>query len=272
MASVMTRTLRSVDGPRRLLEVGPGTGAFTKAVLKRLRPGDEFVVVELNQAFCRELDQKLLEPFRRANPDVRVSLHCAPIESAPIHGPFDFIVCGLPFNNFPPALVRQILRRLLSLLRSGGELAYFEYAGVRAMKGPLVGSKSRRELKRIGSYSKALRQRLGGRTEFVLGNFPPCLAVRLPAPSPTNGQARNRPPRPSRTQIKQQQQERRATERAARREARAAKTTAGTATRTGTGTRSAAAKVLRLASKLAPKRGAAAGRAAVRTKSPSRSA
>jgi len=255
LAAVMTRTLNSVEGPRRLLEVGPGTGAFTKAVLKHLQPGDEFVIVELSDAFCTELDKGLLREFRAKNPKVRVELLCAPIESAPIEGPFDFIVCGLPFNNFPPALVRRILRRLLSLLRADGELAYFEYAGVRAMKGPLVSSKSRKELKRIAIYSKALRQRLGGRTELVLGNFPPCLAVRLPAPTATSGQARSRPRRPTPGELRRLRSADRDAKRSELRDQRGrADGAKGAALKTDSGVRRASAKVLGLASKLKLKR------------------
>jgi phospholipid N-methyltransferase len=251
LAAVMTRTLGSVQGPRRLLEVGPGTGAFTKAVLKQLLPDDEFVIVELSEAFCAELDARLLREFRAANPLIKIELHCAPIESAPIEGPFDFIVCGLPFNNFPPALVRRILRHLLSLLRSDGELAYFEYAGVRAMKSPLVNSKSRQGLRRIASYSKALRQRLGGRTELVLGNFPPCLAVRLPAPAPGSGHSRGRSRRLTQAELRSQRRADREVKRQERSAPRsAAPSTGGSSSKDGSGAQKASSKVLGLASKL----------------------
>ena len=182
LAKVMTRSLRLADGPKRLLEVGPGTGAFTKAALKELRPGDEFVIVELSVAFCAELEKRLLRPYRAQHPGVTVTLHCAPIESAPVKGTFDFIVCGLPFNNFPPTFVRSIFRRLISLLSPDGELVYFEYAGVRAMKSPLVGKRGRRQLKQIGSITRALRRRHAGDRELVLANFPPAMAMRLRAP------------------------------------------------------------------------------------------
>lgn len=181
LAKAMTRSLRSANGPKRLLEIGPGTGPFTKVALKSLRPGDEFVIVELNSAFCDELDRRLLAPYRRLYPEVRIVLHNAPIEAAPIEGQFDFIVCGLPFNNFPPPLVRAIFRRMLALLKPDGELVYFEYAGVRVLKAPLVGPRGREALKRIASYSRALRNRHGGKRQLVLGNFPPAMAVRLKA-------------------------------------------------------------------------------------------
>src|SRR5438552_1607696 len=36
--------------PRRILEVGPGTGAVTVEILRQLRPGDQFDIVEINAA------------------------------------------------------------------------------------------------------------------------------------------------------------------------------------------------------------------------------
>ncbi|HMN95107.1 MAG TPA: methyltransferase domain-containing protein [Phycisphaerales bacterium] len=181
LARAMTRSLRAAKGPKRLLEIGPGTGPFTKVALRSLRPGDEFVIVELNRAFCEDLERRILAPFRRMHPEIVVTLHNAPIEQAPLESGFDFIVCGLPFNNFPPSLVRSIFRRMLALLKPDGELVYFEYAGVRMLKAPLVGSRGREALKRIASFSRALTKRHHGKRQLVLSNFPPALAVRLKA-------------------------------------------------------------------------------------------
>jgi phospholipid N-methyltransferase len=179
LAKAMTRSLRHASGPKRLLEVGPGTGPFTRCMLKALHDGDELHLVEINPVFARTIEEKLLRPFRHKHPHITVKLHCQAIETAPIDGPFDFIVCGLPFNNFPAPVVRSIFRRLLGLLSEGGELAYFEYAGVRVLKAPLVGEKGRRQLKRIGQMAKVLRRKHGGRRELVLNNMPPAVAVRL---------------------------------------------------------------------------------------------
>ena len=179
LAKAMTRGLGELTGRRRVLEVGPGTGPFTERILRHLRDGDHFDVVELNAAFCRELDRRLLAPHRRRHPGVSVALHEAPIEQAPIEGPYDLIVCGLPFNNFPPALVRSIFRRMMALLREGGELAYFEYAGVRTFKAPLVGAQGRRRLRGIAKVGQSLRRKHEGSKELVLGNLPPAVAVHL---------------------------------------------------------------------------------------------
>jgi phosphatidylethanolamine/phosphatidyl-N-methylethanolamine N-methyltransferase len=179
LARAMTSAIASVDGKRRILEVGPGTGPFTRAILKKLRAGDHFDMVEINTKFCRKLEKELLAPYRARHPQVGVKLHCAPIESAELGGSYDVIVCGLPFNNFPPKLMRQIFRRMFELLKDSGEIVYFEYAGVRVIKSPVMDRAGRARLKRIGAIGKSLRRNHAGSTELVLGNFPPAIAYRL---------------------------------------------------------------------------------------------
>jgi phospholipid N-methyltransferase len=179
LAKAMTRGLAELRGSRRVLEVGPGTGPFTERILKNLRDGDHFDIVELNPFFCEELERRLLVPYRRRKMRAMVALHQAPIQDAPIEGPYDLIVCGLPFNNFPSTLVRSIFRRMMALLRDGGELAYFEYAGVRTLKAPLVGAGGRRNLKGIARVGQSLRRKHRGKRELVLGNLPPAFATHL---------------------------------------------------------------------------------------------
>jgi len=181
LAKTMTSTIARIEGPRRVLEVGPGTGPFTKAILSKLRSGDHFDLVEINETFCRKLEKDVLGKYRkeRRHAGVHVKLHCAPIEEADLAGPYDVIVCGLPFNNFPPKLMRQIFRRMFELLKDNGEIVYFEYAGVRVIKSPVMDRAGRARLKRIGAIGKSLRRKHEGEKELVLGNFPPAIAYRL---------------------------------------------------------------------------------------------
>ncbi len=185
LAKAMTRSMARIDGSRRILEVGPGTGPFTKAILKKLRAGDQFDLVEINPSFCRKLERELLSKYRPRHPNVSVALHCAPIEEARLNGPYDLIVCGLPFNNFPPKLMRQIFRRMFELLKEDGELMYFEYVGVRAIKGPVLDGAGRARLRRIDAIGKSLRRKHQGAKEIVLGNFPPAVAYCLKGSKPT---------------------------------------------------------------------------------------
>ena len=179
LARAMTKSLEDISGVRRVLEVGPGTGPLTNGVLRRLRAGDQFDIVEINEVFCKLLEKEMLKKYRARHPHVSVRLHNAPIEDAALATGYDLIVCGLPFNNFPPKLVRSIFRQLLALLSDTGELVYFEYAGVRVMKAPIAGTAGRAHLKRIDAIGKSLRRNHAGSTELILGNFPPALTIRL---------------------------------------------------------------------------------------------
>ena len=179
LAREMTRSIRERPGRRRILEVGPGTGPFTRRILAELRPGDELDIVEINPTFCEQIERRLLTPFRWRHPDIPVRLHQSPIESADLGTAYDHIVCGLPFNNFPPPLVRGIFRTMIDLLDEEGDLAYFEYAGVRAIKTPVSNRQARNLMRRHDAHAKAMARRHAGDRKFVAVNFPPAVAVRL---------------------------------------------------------------------------------------------
>lgn len=179
LARVMTRDLGEDGRPKRVLEVGPGTGAFTGHILRGLRPGDEFHLVEINDTFADVIEREFLSPYRVEHPDVDIVLHRSAIEEVPLTGRFDYIICGLPFNNFPLTMVRGIFRRLFDLLREGGQLSFFEYAGVRAVKAPVMWKDKRQRLRRREAMVRALRRRHMGRRDLVLSNLPPAYAIHL---------------------------------------------------------------------------------------------
>jgi phospholipid N-methyltransferase len=175
MSRAMTRSLRyrpAADAPARALEVGPGTGVVTKELLRVLHDGDTLDIVEINPVFCRALERTLLAPARRTRPRLKTSLHCGGIEEAHLDGGYDYIICSVPFNNFPAAAVRRIFRRMLSLLAPEGELIYFEYAGIRMLKASVSRGAERRRLSGIEAFGRMPRQ-------FVLRNVPPAYARRL---------------------------------------------------------------------------------------------
>ena len=127
--------------------MGCGTGAFTKEILKTLRDGDEFHIVELNKKFCDAIEDSLLKQFSKENPEIEVVLHNTPIEEAGLQGKFDAIICGLPFNNFPIKFVRHLFDVMFGFLKPGCELAYFEYLGMLKLKRLFGPSGVRKETK-----------------------------------------------------------------------------------------------------------------------------
>ena len=169
-------------GPQRWLEVGPGTGPFTRALLATKRPGDRLVIVELSRDFCVRLEVDILEPWNAAHRAQagEVALINAPIEEARLEPGFDHIVCGLPFNNFPPELVERILLQLRALLRPGGTLRYFAYVGARTLRdgrGALRGAAPLAEIEdRV--FTGCARS-----SEVVMANIPPAKATTITLPS-----------------------------------------------------------------------------------------
>jgi len=176
----LARSVAGAKGAKRVLEVGPGTGPVTRTLLETLRPGDRFDLVELHPEFCDILRTRVLGPWQRRNPKVDVNLHQCPVEKAPLPaGSYDHIVSGLPFNNFPAELVRQIMDRYFELLKPDGTLSYFAYAGIRPVKGALVGAASRRNLKAIAHLEEELLRRHRGQRRLVLANIPPASVQRM---------------------------------------------------------------------------------------------
>jgi len=179
LAKAMTHTLRSHRGQRRILEVGPGTGPFTAAILDALRGRDTFDIVEINPIFCEHLERRYLTAYRARHPSIKVNLHAMPIEEAPLTGEYDFVICGLPFNNFPLALTQAIFDRMFMLMRDGGELTYFEYVGLRQMKAPFVGASGRDRLRKFNEFRESTHKKHIVTHQLVVANVPPAVAIRI---------------------------------------------------------------------------------------------
>src|ERR1700685_1717744 len=134
LARAMTRHMDHPRGPARILEVGPGTGAVTRRIVRLLHAEDRFDLVEVNERFAQLLTQRFeMDPAFCAAAD-QARVHVCGIESFASDVKYDYIVSGLPFNNFTPGFVEQVLRALIGHLDHGGILSYFEYMYVRPLR------------------------------------------------------------------------------------------------------------------------------------------
>jgi phospholipid N-methyltransferase len=158
---------------RRILEVGPGTGAVTGHIVRALRPGDELELVERNDDFVVRLRERLqTDEMLRPSAD-RITLHHAGVEELSEDRPFDVIVSGLPLNNFSIAFVEQLLGKLSRLLAPGGTLSFFEYVAIRHMKATLSRRAERERLRGIGKLLDDFLLQHEIRRDRVLVNVPP---------------------------------------------------------------------------------------------------
>lgn len=133
--------LRPVDfaRTRTLVEFGPGTGAFTRAILPRLAPGARYLGIELSHAFCVALVERFpgIDVAEASVAELEALLAERGIAQV------DAIVSGLPWASLPVSLQEQVFPMIARVLAPGGVFVTFAYLhglwlpGARALRARL---------------------------------------------------------------------------------------------------------------------------------------
>jgi len=164
-SAYLAREMVQAIDPNRshtVVELGPGTGAFTEEILARLSENDRFLAIELEPDFVRQLRARFPS----------TSIACASAADLAVlaerYGlrPIDHIVSGLPFATLPANVTRQILDAIPNVLRPGGTFTTFQYVHAYA-------------LPRAIALRRELGARMGGpptRT-IVVRNLPPAFVL-----------------------------------------------------------------------------------------------
>jgi len=170
---ITSRLADRPDRPVRVLEIGPATGAFTRKILTYLGPRDELDLCEINPAFVKHLRAWLGKLPH--GPKIEI-FPTSILEIAPVE-PYDYIISGLPLNNFEPATVRSILEQIHKLGRSGTQFSDFEYWSIRRLKAGIATKLERDRLREIERIIKEFTEEHGKRRSVVWRNFPPASAL-----------------------------------------------------------------------------------------------
>jgi len=183
LARAITSNISPGNGPMRVLEAGAGTGALTVEILARLAPGSCLDIYEVNPIFAGHLEKSFSENNRK----VAVTVHNKRVQDLPEGASYDVVVCGLPFNNFEPPVVKEILTRLVAALKPGGVLCYFEYLLIRHLKSLATGRTEKRRLKSVGRVTSRFIRKHEFKRSAVLLNLPPAVVhhLRRAATSPS---------------------------------------------------------------------------------------
>jgi phosphatidylethanolamine/phosphatidyl-N-methylethanolamine N-methyltransferase len=141
--------------PKRILELGPGTGSVTIPLINEMREGDLLTICEINPRFMKALKETLEreEAFRAKRNQIEFFEGAA--QNIPLGAPYDVIVCALPFLNFDLETVQQIFARLRLVSTPDTLMTYYEYIGARKFNQTL-GAQSRKD--RITQVNGFLRE------------------------------------------------------------------------------------------------------------------
>lgn len=183
LARAMTRFLSARDPaqPVRVLEIGPGTGPVTDQIVRILKPGDQFDLVELNESFVALLRQRFEtdDAWKKVAGFSRV--HQLPIQQFDAGDRYDFVISGLPLNNFPADLVESIADTYFRLLKPGGVLSYFEYMYVRPVRKRVTRGAEKDRIVRIDDILRAHCDRCRIARDSIWINVPPAWVQHLRA-------------------------------------------------------------------------------------------
>lgn len=179
LASAMTKSLKQHPGPTRILEIGPGTGAVTKHIVKYVKENDHFDLVELNDKFAERLEHRFETDPNYARVAKQSKVHVCPLQEFEASEPYDIVISGLPLNNFPADLVRDIFKSYMQLLAPGGVLSYFEYMYVRPFRKAICRGEERGRLTTLDEIMNEHTDRYRFKKSWVFVNFPPAWVQHL---------------------------------------------------------------------------------------------
>ncbi len=124
----------------RIIELGPGAGGTTQALLDSMRPDAVLLAVEKTPDFAEALeaiiDPRLQFTIADASDLINIVLR---------HelGPVDVVVSGIPFSSLPESVAEKITQSIHKVLRPGGIFIAYQFrSNVKNYAGPLFGPAS----------------------------------------------------------------------------------------------------------------------------------
>lgn len=152
-----------IESASVILEYGPGTGVFTRQILKAKNPGAVFAAIERNELLAAK--------FRQEFPGVPLYEDSAENARAIVRDlgadKVDCVISGLPWAAFDDGLQDRLLEATLEVLREGGTFVTFAY-----LQGLLLRSGKRFAQKLRSNFSRV------GRSGIVWWNLPPAFVYR----------------------------------------------------------------------------------------------
>lgn len=111
-----------------VVELGPGTGGTTKALLQAMRPDAKLLAIEINPDFCELLRSTIDDPRLIVHHGSAAEIPEA-LEKNGLDAP-DAVLSGIPFSTMPKELGLSILRSVKQSLAPGGRFVAYQFRDV----------------------------------------------------------------------------------------------------------------------------------------------
>jgi phosphatidylethanolamine/phosphatidyl-N-methylethanolamine N-methyltransferase len=122
------KMLKNVDFKKikLIVELGPGTGVFTKKILEKLPDDAKLMVFELNDNFYFQLKKEITDErliiIHDSAEKIAEYIHKEGFLCA------DYVISSLPLANFPKKLTETILKESYNTLKNQGKYIQFQYS------------------------------------------------------------------------------------------------------------------------------------------------
>jgi phosphatidylethanolamine/phosphatidyl-N-methylethanolamine N-methyltransferase len=172
LGGAITKYIKSYNEPINVIEVGPGTGVFTKLIAAKLKPKDRLDVIEFNPKFVDVLKLKYKD-----YPNVAV--HCVSIVDWKPDYRYDYMVSSLPLNVFNAEFVQSVMEHYEEIMKPGGIISYFEYMVFPEIKKLFLNRVHRADYKKMHGILDQYRRKYEIDTDKVFKNLPPAIVHNL---------------------------------------------------------------------------------------------
>ncbi|PEA52849.1 SAM-dependent methyltransferase [Bacillus pseudomycoides] len=113
-----------------IVELGAGTGVFTREIMKRKQKHTMFILIEINEVFVRDLQKQFggdpsVFVIHGSAENMQTYMRKLQIDEV------DYVLSGLPFTSLPMEVSSRILSNVAEVLQAQGEFITFQYSLVR---------------------------------------------------------------------------------------------------------------------------------------------
>ena len=123
----ITRTA-DIQSARIVVELGPGTGGTTKALLRAMAPDAKLLAIEINPDFCHLLERTVDDPRLIVHHGSAAEITAALMEHG-LDAP-DVVLSGIPFSTMPEPIALSILGSVKESLPTGGRFVAYQFRDV----------------------------------------------------------------------------------------------------------------------------------------------